>query len=104
MCFPWCSSQTTILARSKAPDELLHASNALLAPHGLNLLRAIIYGAGGHCPRSVIPHLAELLAALVTRMPVDCAVWLSELLSVEGWPDRRATPAAKEKLKAAVLK
>ncbi|KAL7414593.1 armadillo-type protein [Mrakia frigida] len=95
---------TTTISRSRSPQDLLEAFNIVLRTHGHSILQAILFGAGGHCPRSVIPHLAELLASLVARLPELCAAWLTTILSVEGFPDPRATAKAKEKLKNAIFK
>lgn len=74
--------QTTTLSRSRSPQDLHDAFNIVLRHHGHAMLQAILFGAGGHCPRSVIPHLAELLAGLVTRIPEQCSMWLTTLLAM----------------------
>lgn len=74
--------KTTSISRSRARAELVDQFNPILLKHGLSIVQAVILGAGGRCPRSVIPHLAELLAALVTRLPGECAVWLNAVLSI----------------------
>ncbi|CED84264.1 Nuclear transport receptor LGL2 (importin beta superfamily) [Phaffia rhodozyma] len=95
---------TTAISRSRAQAHLLDEFNPVLQKYGHAFIHAIILGAGGRSPRSMILHLAELLAAMVTRFPELSAGWLGSVLAVEGFPDRRATPKAKEKLKATVLK
>lgn len=53
----------------------------------------------------MIPNLAELLAGFVTRIPgLEMGEWMDGILNQEGFPDRRATPAAKARLKEVVLK
>lgn len=44
------------------------------------MLEAVIYGASIHCPRSIIPNFAELLVALVVRVPNETRQWVGELL------------------------
>jgi hypothetical protein len=49
--------------------------------------------------------LAELLAAFVTRVPgPDMSNWLDAILSEPNFPDPRATPESKSRLKGTVLR
>jgi hypothetical protein len=49
--------------------------------------------------------LAELLASFVQRIPgEEMMSWMEGVLAEEGFPDARATPEAKARLKKAVLK
>jgi hypothetical protein len=53
----------------------------------------------------VIPNLAELLAHFVQRIPgEEMMAWMDAVLAEQGFPDPRATPAAKTRLKEVVLK
>ena len=80
-------------------------ADTLLKHYGPQLLRAIILSAGSEGPRSVIPNLAELLASFVQRIPgEEMMSWMDGVLAEEGFPDARATPAAKSRLKTVVLK
>nr|ODO01293.1 hypothetical protein L204_02021 [Cryptococcus depauperatus CBS 7855] len=94
-----------LLVKTRSPSPLESLFDPLLFAFGPSLLRALILSAGCEGPRSVIPNLAELLAALITRVSgSQMAGWLEDVLSVEGFPDRRATPASKKKLRDAILK
>ncbi|WWD06250.1 hypothetical protein V865_004336 [Kwoniella europaea PYCC6329] len=94
-----------LLANTRYPSPLEPLSDPLFAHFGPSILRALLLCAGSEGPRSVIPNMAELLAALVGRIKgEDMSRWLDQILSQEGFPDPRATPASKKKLKEAVLK
>ncbi|WVR03182.1 hypothetical protein IAU60_000173 [Kwoniella sp. DSM 27419] len=94
-----------ILAGTRYPSPLEPLSEPLLAHFGPLILRALLLSAGSEGPRSIIPNMAELLAALVGRAsPASMAQWLDGVLSQDGFPDRRATPEAKKKLKEVILK
>jgi hypothetical protein len=73
---------TSLLRGSRSPTDLTAALDPPLRAHGRAMIGRIIAGAEGHSPRSVVPNLAELLAALVTRLTKDSAVWLGEALSI----------------------
>ncbi|WVQ72312.1 hypothetical protein IAR50_001862 [Cryptococcus sp. DSM 104548] len=94
-----------LLSRTRNPSPLESVMEPLLDAFGPALLRALILSAGSEGPRSVIPNLAELLANLVTRVSAQSlAPWLDGILSVDGFPDVRATPESKKKLKDAILR
>jgi hypothetical protein len=76
------NDQTTTISRSRSPDFLREAVDPLLRTYGRALVDAIIAGAGGRSPRSVIPNFAELMSALVMRLPEDSVGWLGAVLSV----------------------
>jgi hypothetical protein len=95
----------SLLNTTRFPSPLESQANSVLQHFGPQILRAILLSAGSDGPRSVIPNLAELLASFVQRVGVqEIAGWMQAVLAEEGFPDRRATPAAKLKLKEAVLK
>lgn len=99
------SVQVSLLAGTKFPSPLEPLADTLLKHFGPQLLRAIILSAGSEGPRSVIPNLAELLAGFVSRVPgLEMGQWMDVILAEEGFPDRRATPAAKARLKEVVIK
>ncbi|ODN73851.1 hypothetical protein L202_07374 [Cryptococcus amylolentus CBS 6039] len=94
-----------LLSKTRNPSPLEDMMEPLLDAFGPALLRALILSAGSEGPRSVIPNLAELLANLVTRVSAQhLAPWLDGILGVDGFPDVRATPESKKKLKDAVLR
>jgi hypothetical protein len=69
------------------------------------MLRAILLSAGSEAPRSVIPNLAELLASFVQRVKGETMMrWFDEIWAEEGFPDPRASPASKARLKEVVLR
>nr|XP_019048282.1 hypothetical protein I302_02051 [Kwoniella bestiolae CBS 10118]OCF27212.1 hypothetical protein I302_02051 [Kwoniella bestiolae CBS 10118] len=94
-----------LLANTRYPSPLEPLSDPLFAHFGPSILRALLLCAGSEGPRSVIPNMAELLAALVGRIKgEEMSSWLDQVLSQEGYPDPRATAASKKKLKEAVLR
>ncbi|AFR92571.1 hypothetical protein C343_00448 [Cryptococcus neoformans C23] len=94
-----------LLSKTRFPSPLEAIFDPLLHAFGPSLLHALILSAGSEGPRSVIPNLAELLAGLVTRVSGDVmSAWLEGVLSIEGFPDPRATLESKKKLKTAILK
>ncbi|WVF66636.1 hypothetical protein IAT40_001376 [Kwoniella sp. CBS 6097] len=94
-----------LLANTRYPSPLEPLSDPLLAHFGPLILRALLLSAGSEGPRSIIPNMAELLAGLVGRAsPTDMAVWLDGVLGQNGFPDPRATPDAKKKLKEVILR
>ncbi|KAL7420320.1 hypothetical protein Q5752_005289 [Cryptotrichosporon argae] len=94
-----------LLASTRFPSPLEPLVEPLLAHFGPRVLRALVLSAGSDGPRSAIPNLAELLAALVSRVKGDdMAAWLAAVLAEPGFPDPRATDAAKDKLRTTVLK
>lgn len=94
-----------MLAGTRFPSPLEPLADTLLKHFGKQLLRAVILSAGSEGPRSVIPNLAELLASFVQRVPGEEMMrWMGEVLAEEGFPDSRATPAAKARLKEVVMK
>ena len=98
-------SQVALLAGTRFPSPLEPQADTLLKHFGPQILRAILLSAGSEGPRSVIPNLAELLAHFVQRIPgEEMANWLEGILAEPGFPDPRATPAAKTRLKEVVLK
>lgn len=74
--------QTTLIKTSKSPADLTEAFNPILRAHGQAIVSHIIAGAEGHSPRSVVPHLAELLASVVMRLTEDSVFWVGQALSV----------------------
>lgn len=100
-----CEFLIALLHGTRYPSPLEGPSDPLWAHVGPGVLRAVVQGAGADAPRSVIPNLAELLAALVQRCGAQRAgEWLEGVLWVEGWPDARATGAAKTRLKETILR
>ncbi|WWC85404.1 uncharacterized protein L201_000267 [Kwoniella dendrophila CBS 6074] len=94
-----------LLANTRYPSPLEPISDPLFAHFGPLILRALILCAGSEGPRSVIPNMAELLAALVSRVKTsEISGWLDGILAQEGFPDSRATVASKKKLKEAILR
>ncbi|CAK9779796.1 ARM repeat-containing protein [Cutaneotrichosporon oleaginosum] len=94
-----------LFANTRYPSPLEEPSERLVKLYGPRLLRALLLSAGAEGPRSVIPNLAQLLASLVTRSQgSDMAAWLDAILAEPGFPDPRATPEAKARLKGVVLR
>lgn len=73
---------TSLLRGSRSPIDLTAALEPGLRAHGRAMVVRIIAGAEGHSPRSVVPNLAELLSALVTRLTEESTIWLAEALSI----------------------
>jgi len=97
--------KVALLAGTRFPSPLEPLFDTLLKHFGKQLLRATILSAGSEGPRSVIPNLAELLASFVQRVPGEEMMrWMAEVLGEEGFPDVRATGAAKARLKEVVMK
>ena len=93
------------MAITKYPSPLEESTSSLLHHFGPQILRAILLSAGAEGPRSVIPNLAELLAAFVQRVPgIEVGQWMNQILAEDGFPDRRATDDAKERLKDVVTR
>ncbi|ORX41250.1 armadillo-type protein [Kockovaella imperatae] len=100
-----CDFFISLMASTKYPSPLEESTISLLQHFGSQMLRAILLSAGSEGPRSVIPNLAELLAAFVQRVPgIDVGTWMSEILAEDGFPDPRATDDAKERLKDIVTR
>ncbi|BEJ13429.1 hypothetical protein CspHIS471_0306030 [Cutaneotrichosporon sp. HIS471] len=94
-----------LFANTRYPSPLEEPAERLVIHYGPRLLRALLLSAGSEGPRSVIPNLAELLASLVTRVNgPDIAAWLDTILAEPGFPDPRATPEAKARLKGVVIR
>jgi len=99
------SHQVALLSGTRFPSPLEPLADTLLKHFGRQLLRAVLLSAGSEGPRSVIPNLAELLASFVQRIPGEEMMrWMAEVLAEERFPDARATPAAKARLKEVVMK
>lgn len=99
------ANQIALFANTRFPSPLEEPTDRLIAAMGPQLVRALLLSAGSEGPRSVIPNLAELLASLVTRVAGEnMAVWLDAILSEPNFPDPRATPEAKAKLKETVMR
>ena len=97
--------KVSLLATTRYPSPLEQMTDDLLAHFGPQVLRAILLSAGNEGPRSVIPNLAELLASFVQRVPgVQVGQWLEMILWEDGFPDPRATPAAKIHLKEVITR
>lgn len=93
------------MAGTRFPSPLEPLADTVLKHFGPQLLRAVLLSAGSEGPRSVIPNLAELLAHFVQRIPgEEMMAWMDAVLAEQGFPDPRATPAAKTRLKEVVLK
>lgn len=86
---------TALIRGSRTPHDLTTAFDPVLRAHGHAIVGRIVAGAEGHSPRSVVPHLAELLAALITRIPEDSAVWLGQALSIVRLRCRRRSPSPR---------
>lgn len=94
-----------LFANTRYPSPLEEPTERLLKHFGPRLLRALLLSAGSEGPRSVIPNLAELLASLVTRVTgPDVSDWLDTILAEPNFPDPRATPEAKARLKGTILR
>ncbi|KAL1406931.1 hypothetical protein Q8F55_006343 [Vanrija albida] len=94
-----------LLNHTRYPSPLESAVEPLISHFGPQILRALLLSAGSEGPRSVIPNLADLLTALVTRVPgPEMSNWLDGVLAEEGFPDPRATAESKSRLKGTILR
>lgn len=70
-----------ILNTSRHSPSVAEAYDPVIIQQGRSILHAVIFGAGLHSPRSSIPNFAELLVALVNRVPNQTREWLTEILA-----------------------
>ncbi|KAF9928681.1 hypothetical protein FBU30_002202, partial [Linnemannia zychae] len=83
--------------------ELKQRVDGLLARIGLQMMRGILMGVGGHVPRSMVPQLNDSLYALIGKYPQECRTWMQALLAEPGFPSIHADQASKEKFVKGVL-
>jgi hypothetical protein len=80
-----------------APQALAEAYLPVILAHGQSIVYACILGGTLTSPRSTIPNYAELLVALVNRVPNETRGWTTGILREPGFPGGQETPAAKKK-------
>lgn len=63
-----------------APQVLAEAYLPVIQAHGQSILYSSVLGAALTSPRSTIPNYAELMVALVQRVPNETRDWLTGML------------------------
>ncbi|ORZ07309.1 armadillo-type protein [Lobosporangium transversale] len=71
--------------------------DALMTRIGPQMMRGILFGIGGHVPRSMVPQLNDTLYPLIGKYPQQCRNWMQSLLAEPGFPSKYADQASKEK-------
>ena len=73
--------QVSMLNTSRhAPQALAEAYLPVIQAHGQSILYSSVLGAALTSPRSTIPNYAELMVALVQRVPNETRDWLTAML------------------------
>lgn len=73
--------QVSMLNTSRhAPQALAEAYLPVIQAHGEQILYSSVLGAALQSPRSTIPNYAELMVALVQRVPNETRDWLTGML------------------------
>ncbi|KAF8305820.1 hypothetical protein DL93DRAFT_2065964, partial [Clavulina sp. PMI_390] len=96
-----CKFLVTFIKRSASDDTAHEAAQQLLAAHAQNLTNAVVNGIAGDAPRSVVPNLASVLSVMVTKLPNESRVWLTNSMQN---PILLANPRATSEAKDAFLK
>lgn len=73
--------QVAVLNTARHSPSVADAYEPAILENGQGILQATIIGAGLTSPRSSIPNFAELLVALVVRIPNQTREWLTQLLA-----------------------
>lgn len=71
-----------------APQALAEAYLPVIQAHGQSILYSSVLGAALTSPRSTIPNYAELMVALVQRVPNETRDWLTGMLRDVSWVHR----------------
>ncbi|KAM6493497.1 Armadillo-type fold [Amanita muscaria] len=103
-----CTFLTSLIHRSSANEELLQHRRQLLQPHGRAVVRAILEGFAAVAPRSAMPNLIEMLAALLNRSEnlggtSSPTSWMTEILFANDFVPSKATAEAKNRFIKAVV-
>ncbi|KAJ9108122.1 hypothetical protein QFC19_002589 [Naganishia cerealis] len=93
-----------IMHTSRNSVSIAEAYEPLINSYGQAIVDAVITGGAVSSPRSTIPNYAEILVAVIVRMPNQSKNWIETLMAIPGYPGDKATPEAKKKFQEAVLR
>ncbi|KAG0297244.1 hypothetical protein BGZ98_000659, partial [Dissophora globulifera] len=83
--------------------EMKQRVDGLMTRIGLQMMRGILLGVGGHVPRSMVPQLNDCLYPLIGKYTQECRAWMQTLLVEPGFPSKHADHASKEKFIKGVM-
>ncbi|KAF9438652.1 hypothetical protein BGZ76_006213 [Entomortierella beljakovae] len=83
--------------------ELKQTVAGLIVRIGPQIIRGVLFGIGGHVPRSMVPQLNDTLFPLIGKFPQECRTWMQTLLAEPDFPSKFADQASKEKFLKGVM-